>query len=116
MKSKTIADHKSDDALLWLSAGTAGNGFLTVFYCVVWILGWRIPVLGNIIDDHLPYFFAICFTSFLAVSFLSSRRYVKRPVFHFLISLGVASGLSAFLYILISASHLLLAPFLDPMF
>jgi len=97
-----------------------GNAFITFFYLGFWILGWRIPTLGVSYDDldqRWPLFWpALWFVSFFMATFLSIRLCIKKPVFSVFISVGLAFGFSFLLYTLIAAAHLLLAPFLDPMF
>lgn len=92
------------------------NGSLVIFYLGFWILGWRISAWGNLFDDYSGRFFVLWFASFFTASLISLRRFLKRPVFPFLISFVAALVFSLLLYILICISHLLLAPFLDPMF
>jgi hypothetical protein len=93
-----------------------GNGCVAIFYYGFWLLGWWIPMLDDLDSAAGEFLPVLWFASFFAASFLSIKLYIKNLIFAVLISLGFAIGLSLSLYGMIAVSHLVLAPFLDPMF
>jgi len=93
-----------------------GNGCVAIFYYGFWLLGWWIPMLDDLNHAACQFLPFLWFGSFFIASFLALRPYIKNPIFPVLISLPTAFGFSLLLYGMIAVSHLLLAPFLDPMF
>jgi hypothetical protein len=93
-----------------------GNACVAVLFYGFWLLGWWIRALEDLYDAASAFLPAVWFVGFFAASFLPLKSWIKKPVLSILISVGLAFGFSYLLYALISLSHLLLAPFLDPMF
>ena len=102
-----VVDYRT--GLARLSAFIFSNVGLAITFCLLWI--WQYRINFKLSDDIdlivVPW---LWLAGFFTASFLSIRRSVSRPI---VVSIFSAIAFSLFLWL---TTHIILAPFFDPMF